>query len=854
MSSDGDRLHETAFPSQTSEGRGIERRPEDGPLIALTAVDTPAEGSHADRSSLLKDTQEADPASSERRRLETAAGEENPTGATKEAAIEVPIRGDETRRNVLPSEAQNPSAGPPASRLSSPSEAEAVSHSAESQFLPFVGELSPSPSPAAAPESLHDPPGPSIRGGIIQIDRDNNGVCVRSLDTPTGEREGFSALRQSDSQMMQEEGRAGRPQEGIGREGSLRHVLRDFARDWSAKMRVRVSRVPIEVRLLFFLCGGLIGLLSASFLLASQFFEGVIRTTWDASPWAFWLTLPFGFVLLLACTRLFFDGTAGSGIPLEMWGLHVMGEPAMRRVLSWRIAIGKFGLTLAGQLAGASIGREGPTVQISSSVFYELIMFASRLKLFRFEHFMLGETEGGQDRLKVFGKVAILVGGAAGIAGAFNTPLGGIVFAIEEMGHTFDRALGHIMFCSVAISGVASIAVTGFYVWFGFFCGKLESLQYLYVVPISGVMGGLLGGFWSFVLLFGVAVKKATVFRKLPVPYLVAFVCGACVTLTGFFTNGETYGSGYSQAAAIIQPDAAHEVPPPTVVFGFLKMAASWFSYWSGIPGGIFAPSIAAGAGLGRFLYEVVFKHIDPGISEPGVAVVAATAYFAGVTQSPITTFAILMGMIECKTDVTVAMLAAALIGWMVSRRVWFPTTRKQERSDLFYLEFGNVFKGHPKSVELLDVFMIWAYHSMRGAFRLFNKKNPTYNSNPGGYERACVNDTEWAKSVLRAGLQDLHTILEECKYEEVKVKAVLESAVKACREGKWSDRGRMDGDRREESKRMGGDGKWNPTGAFFGPTEDGGVLWGSAAEAAGEEYRARPQLGDAEFPLRGDG
>eukprot|EP00820_Chromera_velia_P000706 Cvel_14699.t2-p1 / transcript=Cvel_14699.t2 / gene=Cvel_14699 / organism=Chromera_velia_CCMP2878 / gene_product=hypothetical protein / transcript_product=hypothetical protein / location=Cvel_scaffold1055:30227-30898(-) / protein_length=224 / sequence_SO=supercontig / SO=protein_coding / is_pseudo=false len=149
---------------------------------------------------------------------------------------------------------------------------------------------------------------------------------------------------------------------------------------------------------------------------------------------------------------------------------------------------------------------------------------------------------------------------------------------------------------------------------------------------------------------------------------------------------------------------------------------------------------------------------------------------------------------------------------------------------------------------------MIWAYHPMRGAFRPFNKKNPTYNSNPGGYKKACVNDTERAKSVLRAGLQGLHTILEECKYEEVKVKAVLESAVKACREGRWSDRGRIDGDRGEESKRMGGDGKWNPTGAFFGPTEDGGVLWGSAAEAAGEEYRARPQSGDAEFPLRGDG
>mmetsp|Transcript_19691 Transcript_19691/g.42387 ORF Transcript_19691/g.42387 Transcript_19691/m.42387 type:complete len:559 (-) Transcript_19691:525-2201(-) len=399
-----------------------------------------------------------------------------------------------------------------------------------------------------------------------------------------------------------------------------------FWRQYSKQMRSLVGDIDSKVILCYIGLGGIIvGVLAAAFAVSSEavedFFEENVKL---ANPKLVWLTLPLGLPFILMLSRVLFDGTAGSGIPMEMGALFLVdGDPNFGRIFSFNIIIGKFGLTLLSQLSGASAGREGPTVQISSSVFVLMIQLATRLKLPLITAALKrnGCDRGGEASALLIHDL-IVVGGAAGISGAFETPIGGIVFAIEEMGNRYTKTLGHTMIVGVALSSLASIALQGFSPVFEDFA-------------------------------FG--------------PYLAAFLCGLGCAMCGYWTNGETYGSGIPQAKAIL----AKEGQGPSLSFAPLKMVSLWLTYWSGIPGGIFSPTIAIGTGLGRCFFEVC-KHWSPLIAEQGptVAYIATTAYFAGVTQSPMTAFVILLGMLDQITKMKCAMLVAALLGWTASRFV----------------------------------------------------------------------------------------------------------------------------------------------------------------------------------------
>src|SRR5581483_7169348 len=124
------------------------------------------------------------------------------------------------------------------------------------------------------------------------------------------------------------------------------------------------------------------------------------------SPWLTLLITPLGFVLCAWLTRVVFPGAQGSGIPQAIAARKLKDDAARRRLLSLRLTVGKILLTLIGLFTGASIGREGPTVQVGASI----MLTAARL--------------GGMGRQRGL----ILAGAAAGVAAAFNTPLAGIVF------------------------------------------------------------------------------------------------------------------------------------------------------------------------------------------------------------------------------------------------------------------------------------------------------------------------------------------------------------------------------------------------------------------------------------------
>jgi H+/Cl- antiporter ClcA len=131
-----------------------------------------------------------------------------------------------------------------------------------------------------------------------------------------------------------------------------------------------------------------------------------------------------------------------------------------------------------------------------------------------------------------------------------------------------------------------------------------------------------------------------------------AIACGLVVALLGWLSGGTTFGTGYAEARALVQHEGV-----PSVAFPFLKAFATLASYATGIPAGIFAPTLAVGAGLGGALGA-------PLDFAPAGAVVVLTmaAYFAGVVQAPLTALVIVSEMTGGR-GLTLPLMAVVLVG-----------------------------------------------------------------------------------------------------------------------------------------------------------------------------------------------
>ena len=398
-----------------------------------------------------------------------------------------------------------------------------------------------------------------------------------------------------------------------------------------------LSRDAWKIRILLWSGAILVGLVASGFAISSEHANDWFHLLVDVSPYAPFVVCPLGLVLVSWLTRRFFPGSQGSGIPQSIAALQIPEHTSRTVLLSFRIAFGKILLTLIGLLSGASIGREGPTVHIGAAIMFSLGRFA------RFPHHYMD-------------KGLILAGGAAGIAAAFNTPLAGILFAVEEMGRSFEERTSGVLLTAVFLAGVTAIAIQGNYTYFGSTSAILETSQFLLPVLVCGVVGGLLGGLFSTALIQG-SRRLAPLLKRRPVA--VAIVCGLGIASAGFLSGNTAYGTGYQEAEAIIT--GASTLPES---YPLMKMLATLFSYLSGIPGGIFAPSLAAGAGVGAEIASWM-----PSLPVSAIIILGMVGYFTGVVQTPITAFVIIMEMTD-NHSLLLPLMATAFIAYMTSRLV----------------------------------------------------------------------------------------------------------------------------------------------------------------------------------------
>ncbi len=403
------------------------------------------------------------------------------------------------------------------------------------------------------------------------------------------------------------------------------------------KRRLRLLSAHAQRGVLFWLGGIVVGAAAVVLALLANDAQAVFQLLVERWRYASLIVTPLGLGLAAWLTRRVFPNSQGSGIPQAIAARHLTDQRARGRLVSVRIAIGKILLTLFGLLCGASIGREGPTVQVGAS-----IMFA------------LGRLSPNRQ------PGLILAGASAGIAAAFNTPLAGIVFGIEEMSRSFEVKTSGLLIGGILAGGLTSLALLGDYSYFGTTSATLHSLAGWLAVPVCGVVGGLLGGTFSRILIemgrglpgaAGRAIKRH--------PILFAMLCGLGAALCGIASGGTVYGTGYNQIKGLL--DGTGTLP---MSFGLLKMAATTLASISGIPGGIFSPSLAVGGGIGYNL-SVLF----PGVPLGAMILLGMVGYFAGVVQAPITAFVIVSEMTNDHAMV-IPLMAAAVLGYAASRLV----------------------------------------------------------------------------------------------------------------------------------------------------------------------------------------
>lgn len=376
--------------------------------------------------------------------------------------------------------------------------------------------------------------------------------------------------------------------------------------------------------------------------------ENLLHFILDWHDWMIFLIAPVGFVLSWWLVKEFAPNAKGSGIPQVMAAVELANpkeHKKIRSLLSLKIIVFKIISSVVLVIGGGAVGREGPTIQIAGSIFRKVNEY-------------LPEWWP-----KISKKNMIMTGAAAGLAAAFNTPLGGIVFAVEELSKTHINYFKTALFTAVIIAGLTAQTLAGSYLYLGYPKTNDVSLMVMFPIILVGGIAGILASQLSVTMLKMNDWKK----RKLKtdrsnVLFLVG--CALLIACVSFFISREVLGSGKEIMERVLFTQDKHEdwyVP-------ILRMFGPALSFTSGGAGGIFAPALTAGASIGSVISGII--HLTP--NETNVVILAGmVAFLTGITRAPFTSAIIVLEMTDRHSLIFHLMLAgmvSSIASILVSR------------------------------------------------------------------------------------------------------------------------------------------------------------------------------------------
>ncbi|MEO6670082.1 MAG: chloride channel protein [Ferruginibacter sp.] len=392
----------------------------------------------------------------------------------------------------------------------------------------------------------------------------------------------------------------------------------------------------VQIAFPFWIASLFVGLVAVGFTRLFNLTEGLLQNILLSHSWMIFIIAPLGFLLAWTIVQLFAPNAKGSGIPQVMAAIELSGpknEQKIGRLLSLRIMVTKIASSLMMIFAGGAIGREGPTIQVAGSIF-------------RIVYTWIPATWA-----KLSKQSFILTGAAAGLAAAFNTPLGGIVFAVEELARIHIRYFRTALFSAVIIAGLTAQGLLGPYLYLGYPEVKGLNVSIYFAVALVAIAAGISGTVMGKAIL-GIMKWK----RKFSVRKTVLFIlcAGLAIAFMAYFLNGEIIGSGKDLMNAKLFTDnkfaSWHTV--------LMRIIGPVIAFNTGAAGGVFAPSLAAGASVGS-LFSGLFN--ETGANANILILSGMVGFLTGVTRTPFTSAILVLEMTD-RHSVIFHLMFAALI------------------------------------------------------------------------------------------------------------------------------------------------------------------------------------------------
>jgi H+/Cl- antiporter ClcA len=391
----------------------------------------------------------------------------------------------------------------------------------------------------------------------------------------------------------------------------------------------------------FWIASLVVGIAAVVYTKMFGYAETLLQQALHGRTWIIFILTPVCFFIARELVTRFAPAARGSGIPQVMAAIDLAKprqENRVSKLLGIRIMIIKVLSSFFMVLGGGAIGREGPTIQIAGSIFNYINKKIPR------------------SWPKLSQKSFILTGAAAGLAAAFNAPLGGIAFAIEELARVHISTFRTALFTAVIIAGLAAKSVLGSYLYLGYPAVNDLDNWILAGVVLSAILSGLLGSLMGKLILALIRLKKN--FSK-PQNWQFILGTGLLIALFAFYIDPGVLGSGKElMNHALFSADK--DVPFYLVLARF---AGPILSFNVGAAGGIFAPSLATGAAVGGYLSGLL------GLTGGNANILILSGmvgFLTGVTRTPFTSAILVLEMTDRHT-IIVHLILAAMVSHIVA-------------------------------------------------------------------------------------------------------------------------------------------------------------------------------------------
>jgi len=422
-------------------------------------------------------------------------------------------------------------------------------------------------------------------------------------------------------------------------------------------------RLNILQALPFWIASLITGLIAVFYARLFAWAESLSLSITRDRRWLLFVISPVCFVAAWWIVKKFAKNAKGSGIPQVMAAIELANprnNHLIDSLLSFKTIVIKILSSILMVFGGGAIGREGPTIQIAGSVFWKVNQLLPK------------------SWPKISKKNMIITGAAAGLAAAFNTPLGGIVFGIEELAKTHINYFKTAIFTSVIIAGLTAQGILGPYLYLGY-PNILNISGYIFVyVLLVAIISGALGTLMSKLILKILRWKanfKTTRFELLYVIGVALFVA-----FVAYFINHSILGSGREEMSKVLFTEnkyAGWELP-------IVRIVGPILSFTTGAAGGIFAPALSAGAMVGSGIAEV-FRLTG---SNANILILAGmVAFLTGVTKSPFTSSILVLEMTDRHNVIFHLMLAgivASMISGLIEKRSLYSHLEQQYLREIY--------------------------------------------------------------------------------------------------------------------------------------------------------------------------